>query len=461
MPATPRDDPAFSPSASRAAAAPLRPVPVNEGWENAAKRPADKSRVEAFVPRAFAAATFRQLYKMSFDGVGISRATYGEGETAAMEYIAGLAREEGLLVRTDAAANLIVELPGRDPSLPVVACGSHLDSVPQGGNFDGAAGVVAGLMALIRLKRSGVEHERGFRLYALRGEESAWFGRCYMGSLSLFGRLPREDLDAEHRDTHRALRDYMREAGADVELIEAGESLVAAKDFAAFFELHIEQGPVMVAHDLPVGIVTGIRGNIRHQNVICKGEAGHSGAVPRWLRHDAVFATAELLSRVDEHWRVLLERGLDLVVTAGILGTNPAEHAMSRIPGETRMSLEVRSQSIETLEAFHHLLLTECRAIGHDRKIEFVFDKRIESKPARMDEKLVQRLLDTCKRLNVPTEPIPSGAGHDAAVFANAGVPTAMVFVRNRNGSHNPKEAMDLDDFVTGAEVLFEVMRET
>lgn len=420
----------------------------------------DGAAGKPFAPRKFAVETFRQLAAMSHDGVGISRPTYGEGETKAMEYVAGLARSEELEVSFDAAANLVVELPGADPSLPVVACGSHLDSVPQGGNFDGAAGVVAGLSALIRLKRSGRVPARTIRLYALRGEESAWFGRCYMGSLSLFGRFPREDLAAEHRDTHRPLRDYMREAGADIDLIEAGEPIVDPKGIAAFFELHIEQGPVMVARNLPVGIVTGIRGNIRHQNVVCRGEAGHSGAVPRWLRRDAVFATAELLSRIDEHWRVLMERGLDLVVTAGILSTNPAEHAMSRIPGETRMSFEVRSQSFETLEAFHHLLLTECKAVGATRKVEFFFDKRIDSKPARMDEKLVQNLLGICARLDIPTEPIPSGAGHDSAVFANAGVPSAMIFVRNQNGSHNPREAMEMDDFVVGADVLHEALQE-
>ena len=128
----------------------------------------------------------------------------------------------------------------------------------------------------------------------------------------------------------------------------------------------------MVARGFPVAVVTGIRGNIRHRSVRCVGEAGHSGAVPRWLRRDAVFAAADLISRLDEHWRVLLERGLDLVVTTGIIGTNAAEHAMSRIPGEVEFSFEVRSQSLETLEAFYHLMRTECRNISAARKVEFL-----------------------------------------------------------------------------------------
>src|SRR6185312_6005596 len=116
-----------------------------------------------------------------------------------------------------------------------------------------------------------------------------------------------------HRTDRRSLREHMRERGADVERIARGERLLDPATVAAYLELHIEQGPVMVARGMPTAVVTGIRGNIRHQAVTCLGEAGHSGAVPRWLRRDAVFAVAELITHLDEHWRILLERGLDLV----------------------------------------------------------------------------------------------------------------------------------------------------
>src|SRR5690606_33423454 len=132
-------------------------------------------------------------------------------------------------------------------------------------------------------------------------------------------------------------------------------------------------GPVMVARNLPVAVVTGLRGNIRHRDVVCRGEAGHAGAIPRWLRHDAVMATADLLHRYDAHWRALLERGLDLVVTAGMISTNPEEHAMSRIPGECRFCLEVRSQSIDTLEAFYQLMRSEADNVGRERGVAFEF----------------------------------------------------------------------------------------
>jgi N-carbamoyl-L-amino-acid hydrolase len=209
-----------------------------------------------------------------------------------------------------------------------------------------------------------------------------------------------------------------------------------------------------------VGIVTGVRGNIRHRTVECIGQPGHSGAVPRWLRHDAVFASAELITHLDRHWRTLLECGRDVVVTAGVFGTDLQEHAIARIPGLVRFSFDVRSQSQETLEAFYDLFMSECRRIGEERGVDFRFDRRLESPPAAMDAAWIERLKRAARGLGLPDEEIPSGAGHDAAVFANAGIPSAMIFVRNEHGSHNPKEAMDLGDFVAGIAVMRAAIKE-
>ncbi|MEK9692553.1 MAG: hydantoinase/carbamoylase family amidase, partial [Rhodospirillaceae bacterium] len=304
------------------------------------------------------------------------------------------------------------------------------------------------------LNRSGLDPVVPIKLIALRGEESAWFGLCYLGSYSLFGQMTAKDLDRKHRSSGRTLREYMSKAGANVAAISQGQTLLDFKDIAAYVELHIEQGPVMVARDVPVGIVTGLRGNIRYNKVLCQGEAGHSGAVPRWLRHDAVFATADLLNRMDEHWRVLLERGLDLVLTAGTLSTNPETHGLTRIPGECEFSLEFRSQSIETLEAFDELVRAEVRSIEKERGVTFEFPVRDITKPAIMDSQWISRLSNSCESLNTKYETLPSGAGHDAAVFANNGIPSAMIFIRNNHGSHNPKEAMEIDDFLKGVDVL-------
>lgn len=403
--------------------------------------------------RQLAEKLFDQLREMSFDGVGISRETYGDGETAAMQIFEALGIEHGLETRWDAARNLILTLPGRNPDLPIVASGSHLDSVPQGGNFDGAAGVIASLMALLAAK----QHVplRTLELYVLRGEESAWYGGpCYFGSRALFGQLSDSDLASTHRVSGDSLADNMAKAGVDMAPITSAQPLVDPAHFHSWMELHIEQGPVLIAKEKPVGIVTGIRGNRRHRRVVCRGEAAHSGAVPRWLRHDAVLAMAELLMRIDEHWRVLLEWGEDLVVTSGIVETNAQEHAVSRVPGEVSFALEYRSQDAKTLQSFGDLIQSECAQIEAKRGVTFELGPSVYTEPANMSDRLVALATEAAARAGVDCEIMPSGAGHDTAVFANVGVPATMLFVRNAHGSHNPHEAMDLVDFFAAAEVL-------
>ncbi|MGC8474823.1 MAG: Zn-dependent hydrolase [Acetobacteraceae bacterium] len=402
---------------------------------------------------ASAEALFAALHRIGWDGTGITRPSYAAAESAALDHIAATARALGLATRRDRAANLVVTLPGADPGLASIACGSHLDSVPQGGNFDGAAGVIAGLLALAAL-RDLPGRRRDLCLFALRGEESAWFGRPYLGSSALFGDLGAEDLATPRLGDGETLAEAMAATGADVPAIAEGARLLDPARLAAWFELHIEQGPVLVARNLPVAVVTGLRGNLRHREIVCAGAAGHSGAVPRWLRHDAVFAVAELIARLDRHWQQMLAQGQDLVVTVGTIGTDPAEHAISRIPGLVRFSLEARSESADTLAAFDALLHEECAAIESASGVAFRFDRRRDTAPARMDPALIASLRETAAALGLPGETMPSGAGHDAAVFANHGVPSAMIFVRNAHGSHNPNEAMAMTDFLDGTRLL-------
>lgn len=410
--------------------------------------------------RALAEELFSALQAATSDGVGITRESYGRGESLAISIVEAKAKTLGLKTERDAGANLVVTLEGNEPDLPFLACGSHLDSVPQGGNFDGAAGVIAGLAVLAGFKRAGFKPRRTVKLFGLRGEESARFGRAYMGSKALFGGLTQADLAVEEAGGGRSLLQCMSDVGVDVDRVARAEPLANPREIFAWIELHIEQGPVLVARKLPIGIVTGIRGNIRHREVECVGEAGHSGAVPRWLRRDAVFATAELITHLDRHWRTLLERGRDLVVTSGVLGTDPREHAIARIPGTVRFSFEVRSQSKETLEAFYDLFLSECSIISEERGVRFDLDRRLAAEPADMDAEWIARLKAGAQRLGLPAEEIPSGAGHDAAVFANAGIPSAMIFVRNEHGSHNPHEAMEVDDLLAGIAVMRDAIRE-
>ncbi len=395
---------------------------------------------------------------LSRDGPGVTRPSYSDIETGTLAYLAQQAAAAGLETAYDLAGNLWMTVAGGDPALPRVIAGSHADSVPQGGNFDGLAGIVAALLCGIRMRREGVVPKRSFTALALRGEESAWFGKPYLGSAALLGRLTEQDLALKHRDTGHPLNFYMREVGADPGRLVRGKPLIDPASVAAFLELHIEQGPILEDSGLAVGIVTGIRGNVRHLRVRCVGTTGHSGAVPKSLRQDAVFAVADFLSQVESAWAQWLQRGHDLVVTTGVIQTNAATHAPSVIAGEVTFSLEARSESQSTLTEFRDAVVARSRAIGEARGVRFEFDAPVFSSPAMLDARIVDLLAAICAREHLGHMRILSGAGHDAALFANAGIPAAMIFVRNQHGSHNPEEDMRIDDLMAGATVLYEAI---
>ncbi len=406
----------------------------------------------------YAAHLFTRLHEVSFDGVGITRASFGPGEDAAHDVIAAAATAEDLHVERDGARNLIVTLPGREPAAPFIACGSHLDSVPQGGNFDGAAGVVAALTAAVHMKRAGSVPLRTVKVMALRGEESAWFGKSWIGARAMLGRLTVDDLALKRHATGETLRECMIAAGADMPRIERGEPLLAAQRFAAYLELHIEQGPVMVERGLPVTVVTGIFGIMRHMRIICRGKADHAGAVPRSMRKDAVIAAADLVTRLDRRWREIVDGGGELRVTFGIFGTQPDKHSLSRVPGEVEFSLDARGLPMELVRDYYAFLHRAARAVELERGVRFEFDPLLESPPAPMSEHWMAHLDRICEEFGIPHARMPSGAGHDAAVFVHAGVPTAMLFIRNHRGSHNPDESMDMGDFMAGTAVLAEAL---
>lgn len=397
---------------------------------------------------------FEDWRRADYDGTGVTRETFGPAETRVMQHVEAIARSAGLESAWDAAGNLCVTLPGTMPTLPAGACGSHVDGVPQGGAFDGTAGVIAGLMALLSVAR-GPRPSRSLHLFVLRGEESAWYGRPYLGSSALFGQFDASWMDLPNlKDTSLTLGHAMAREGADITQVAAQAKQLDPSALSHFVELHIEQGPVMVARGVPIGLVSGIRGNHRHPSARAVGEAAHSGAVPRWLRRDAVLGAADFAMRLDTTWRTILERGEDLVMTFGIFATDTREHAMTRVPSEVRFTLEYRSESMATLDAFLAIAEAEAADVTRERRVWIELGPGVRTPPATMDARLLSLARKLCASAKVPHEVLASGAGHDAAIFANAGVPSAMVFVRNENGSHNPREAMEFDDFLIGAALL-------
>jgi N-carbamoyl-L-amino-acid hydrolase len=397
-----------------------------------------------------AAALFDSLSGATRRGRGIVRDSYGAGEQAAHDIMSAAAVSMGLDVSIDAIGNLMMTLPGRDRLAPQIIIGSHLDSVPQGGNYDGAAGVVAGLCAMSSLKRAGTAAACDITVMGIRAEESAWFDIAYIGSGGAFGLLDPACLSIPRSDNGRSLEATLIERGFDPEAIRKRRSLLDPSRIRAYLELHIEQGPTLVAERLPAAAVTGIRGCKRFRNARCVGEYGHSGAVNRPHRRDAVAATVALLHHLETIWVQQEQAGADLVITSGELYTDPVMHGPSKIAGETHFVIDVRSVSDDTMNAVAAEARQAAARIGEAYRVTFDLGATSDSPPAVMDSRLRAALRNQLAR---PFE-MASGAGHDAAVFAKMGIPTGMIFVRNEHGSHNPDEAMALEDFGVATRAL-------
>ncbi|MBS0373818.1 MAG: Zn-dependent hydrolase [Proteobacteria bacterium] len=403
-----------------------------------------------------AARLFDALAARTRVGRGIVRDSYGDGEQAAHDLVRECALGLGLETSTDAIGNLYLTLPGRERQAPRILMGSHLDSVPQGGNYDGAAGVVAGLCVLAALQREATRPASDVTVMAIRAEESAWFDVPYLGSAGAFGLLDPACLAVPRSDNGVTLEQTLRARGFDPEAIRARRRLLDPSRIRAYLELHIEQGPTLVARGLPAAAVTGIRGCRRFRNARCRGEYAHSGAVDRPFRHDAVAATVALLHELERCWVDRLASGADLVVTCGELYTDPVLHGPSKIAGDVRFVVDVRSLSDTAMDAMISHARQEAARLAAEFRVGFELGETSDSPPAVMDPRLRTRL---AALLETPFE-MASGAGHDAAVFAKLGIPTGMVFVRNANGSHHADEAMALEDFAVGVHCLLGLVRD-
>jgi len=404
--------------------------------------------------RGLAISLFESLSLATRQGRGILRDSYGPGEQAAHDLMRAAATRIGLEVTVDPIGNLLMTLPGRDRDAKRILVGSHLDSVPQGGNYDGAAGVVAGLCAVAALKAAGVTLPCDVTVIGIRAEESAWFDIAYLGSGGAFGLLDPGCLSIRRSDNGRSLEDTLVECGFDAGAIRERRRLLDPSRIRAFLELHIEQGPTLTARGLPVAVVSAIRGCKRFRNARCIGEYAHSGAVNRPYRRDAVAATVALLHSLEELWVREERSGADLVVTAGEFYTDPVMHGPSKIAGETRFVIDIRSVSDVTMDIVATAARQAAVRLGSEFRVAFDLGTTSDSPPATLDARLRRKLISL---LEEPFE-MPSGAGHDAAVFAKVGIPTAMIFVRNDCGSHNPDEAMGIDDFAVGTDALVRLL---
>jgi N-carbamoyl-L-amino-acid hydrolase len=403
--------------------------------------------------RTRAVALFDQLRADGADPPGVSRDPYGAGEQRE-------AGRLGLAIARDAAANLYMTMPGRDRAAPSVIVGSHLDSVPHGGNFDGAAGVVAGLVAVAALRRLGVTPECDLTVMGIRAEESIWFQVSYIGSRAALGTLPENAVAARRADTGRTLAEHIAECGGDPHALETRRRHLDPARLRAFLELHIEQAPQLVEAGRPVAICTGIPGNFRFPDARIEGSHDHVG-LPRRFRRDAALAGAEFAMALDRLWEERDSRGVPMAATIGRFHTDAAVHGMTIVPGAFHFSLDVRAYDAAVLAELEREVLAVVAGIEQRRGVRFHLGPRASAAIGAVDPAIRAGLARAAAALNVPALDLGSPASHDAAAFAAAGVPMGMLFVRNENGSHNPREAMAIDDFLAGTAVLTQFLAAT
>ncbi|MDB6454216.1 hydantoinase/carbamoylase family amidase [Falsirhodobacter sp. 20TX0035] len=388
----------------------------------------------------------KRINAIGRDGDGWTRPSYSDLETEAHAVVADEANALGLSVTRDAAGNLFARLPGRDRTAPAVHVGSHLDTVAQGGAYDGQAGVAGALALVASLVESRQTPPVDIVVTVTRAEESVWFPASYIGSRGALGRLTRADLEVRRADTGRTLADHMRDQGLDPE----AALQVPPPNRASFVEIHIEQGPVLHEAGESHAIVTGVRGGLRYRTAQVHGVWAHSGGAPRDLRADAVFALADLIYAMDANWADVLAAGDDLAVTFGIIDASGPLHAMAKVPGQAGFCLDLRSSSETVLEAADRRLQTHIARIEAARPgIRFELGPQSRSKPMELSTTWSDRLTTA-----VPLRRMLSGGGHDAAAFAAAGWDSTMIFVRNWNGSHCPEEGMDPADLAAAVETL-------
>ena len=403
--------------------------------------------------RATIESIFSALENGSRDGEGISRVSYGEGENFAHRLLADFSRSIGLEVSTDASANTYMTLPGRRRDLPRIVIGSHLDSVKNGGNYDGAAGVVAGLGAILALAKLGITPECDVVAMGIRAEESVWFQVSYLGSRGALGLLPEGALDAKRIDTGISARDHIAKCGGDPDMLASGHAHLSRQNVKAFIEPHIEQAPRLVEQGIPVGICLGVPGLFMYADARVSGEYGHVGT-PRMYRHDAAMAAADFAMQLDQEWERQLAAGRQMAITFGRFHTDSEAHGLTTIAGEFRFSVDIRGYEQDLIDHMERQVDQIIERVQRQRRVSFDLGNKRSAAIGYVDKTIRESLEKSAIGMNVPYVKMYSPASHDAGAFCAAGIPTGMIMIRNQNGSHNPDERMETDDFLQGLRVL-------
>jgi len=381
---------------------------------------------------------------------GVSRPTFSAAHAAARKWFLARAGSAGLGTHIDAAGNHSAVLKARHAQdARSLLLGSHLDSVPGGGRYDGALGVVAALHVLLAFKQAGADLPFDLEAIDFTDEEGTLVG--LLGSKAIAGTLTPEILE-EARGGHLALVAGLQQAGLEEERLR--EARRDPGSLAGYLELHIEQGPRLQREKVQIGVVTGIVGS-RSFRIVLHGSGGHAGTTPMDERRDAGVAAARAILGVRE---LIVREFPGSVATIGDVHLEPG--AFNVVPGLARLALEFRSHDAAELDAMELAVLAVIRSSGKAEGVDVEIDAAGRWQPTRLDPGMCDATERAAAALRLTTRRLPSGAGHDAQALA-AITPSGMIFVPSVGGvSHDPRELTAWDDFVNGANVLLGTVHE-
>ncbi|HKS96327.1 MAG TPA: M20 family metallo-hydrolase [Terriglobia bacterium] len=381
----------------------------------------------------------------------VTRVVFSPADLQARAYVKELCRSVGLVIREDAVGNTFARWEGREPTLPAVATGSHIDAIPNAGRYDGTVGVLGGLEAIRTLQRGGIKPRRSIELVVFTSEEPTRFGIGCLGS-----RLLSQTLDsaaaAQMKDRDgKTLEEVRRQAGFGGPLTEVA---LGPGHYSSFIELHIEQGPLLERARKTLGLVTAIAAPASLR-ILIEGEGGHAGAVLMPDRRDALVAAAEVVLAVERLAR--LTGAADTVATVGVCEVFPG--AVNSIPSRVRLEVDVRDIDLARRDDVLSALATTCEQVGARRKLAVRHEVINADAPVQSDPAIVEALTQSAEMLGFPYLRMVSRAYHDS-LFMSRIAPVAMLFIPCRGGvSHRPDEYASPEDIARGTLVLAQALQ--
>ncbi|SDI35894.1 Zn-dependent hydrolase [Natribacillus halophilus] len=384
---------------------------------------------------------------------GVTRLAFSTEEQKGKKFMRTLFQNEGLAVREDEIGNMIARREGINPQAPAVAIGSHIDSVIEGGEYDGTIGVLSGLEVVKRLNKKQIVTTNPVEIIVFTCEESTRFGVSTIGSKVMTGLSKTEGLGNLKDFDGKTFAEVLEEVGLDITKISRAKR--SSYDLKLFLEMHIEQGPLLQQLGKKIGVVTGIASPTRLQLRV-QGKASHSGTTQMHNRKDALTGASEIALEVEKLGRS--EANNDTVATTGVFGVGPG--VMNVVPGSVEMKIDIRSTSPTSKQYVLEQVIKKIGQIKTERDLSIEWNLLSDEKPVHLSSEVITSLSRNCKELSIPYTAMSSGAGHDAMNMSYI-CPTGLIFVPSCDGiSHHPDEYTEVEDMILGIDVLEKTMLE-